>query len=85
MADAIASQFALNPLTAWGLLAECDLQKSSRLLLTAGRSIVTRLLAGLAHRRGLDATLLVRDGLVSACLESRRRSMRCAPGTAPEK
>ena len=62
IADAIASQFALNPLTAWGLLAECDLQKSSRLLLTAGRSIVARLLAGLAHRRGLDATLLVRDG-----------------------
>lgn len=61
ISDEIASQFALNPLTAWGLLAECDLPKSSRVLVTAGHSIVARILAKLAHHKGLKATLLVRD------------------------
>jgi len=60
--DEIASQFALNPLTAWGLLNGCNLQKSSRILITAGHSIVARILAKLAHRKGLKATLLVRNG-----------------------
>jgi NADPH:quinone reductase-like Zn-dependent oxidoreductase len=60
--DDIASQFALNPLTAWGLLSECDLQPSSPILITAGRSVVARLLTKLARRRGLKVTLLVRDG-----------------------
>lgn len=60
--DTIACQFALNPLTAWGLLAECDLPKSSRILITAGRSVVARILAKLAKRKGLTATLLVREG-----------------------
>lgn len=62
ISNAVASQFALNPLTAWGLLAECDLPKSSRILVTAGRSTVARIVAKLAHRKGLSATLLVRDG-----------------------
>lgn len=62
ISDEIACQFALNPLTAYGLLAECNLPKSSRVLVTAGRSIVARILAMLAQRKGLKVTLLVRDG-----------------------
>ncbi|HET9112742.1 MAG TPA: alcohol dehydrogenase catalytic domain-containing protein [Burkholderiales bacterium] len=69
ISDALACQFALNPLTAWALLSECDLPKSSRLLITAGRSTVARLLAKLAERKGLNATLLVRDGSGYAVLE----------------
>jgi NADPH:quinone reductase-like Zn-dependent oxidoreductase len=67
--DAIASQFALNPLTAWGLLAECHLPKFSRVLITAGLSIVARILVRLAQRKGLRATLLVREGLSYAVLD----------------
>lgn len=59
--DSVACQFSLNPLTAWGLLAECNLPRSSRILVTAGRSVVARLLAKLAQRKGLMTTLLVRD------------------------
>ncbi len=59
--DSVACQFSLNPLTAWGLLDECNLKVSSRILVTAGRSVVARLLAHLAQRRGLTTTLLVRD------------------------
>lgn len=67
--DTIASQFALNPLTAWGLLAECGLPESSRLLITAGRSVVARILNRLAHRRRLKVSLLVREGLEFAVLD----------------
>jgi len=59
--DDIAGQFALNPITAWGLLSECNLQPSSRILITAGRSIVARLLTQLARHKGLEVTLLVRE------------------------
>jgi len=68
ISDKVACQFALNPLTAWGLLSECHLPKSSRVLITAGRSIVARILVVLAQRKGLTAILLVRDGLDYAVL-----------------
>jgi len=60
--DATASQFALNPLTAWALLASCALPESSRILITAGRSVVAGLAAELARRQGHSTTLLARDG-----------------------
>ena len=59
--DSVACQFSLNPLTAWGLLAECNLTPSSRILVTAGRSVVARLLTNLSQRKGLTTTFLVRD------------------------
>lgn len=63
VADDVASQFALNPLAAWGLLATSELEESSRILLTAGRSVVANLLGGLAQRHGIKAFKLVRhDG-----------------------
>jgi NADPH:quinone reductase-like Zn-dependent oxidoreductase len=71
ISDEVASQFALNPLTAWGLLAECNLPASSRILITAGRSAVARLLTELAERRSLETTLLVRAGAGYAALDGR--------------
>lgn len=67
--DTIASQFALNPLTAWGLLAECALPESSRILITAGRSVVARILTKLAQRKRLKVSLLVREGSEFAVLD----------------
>jgi len=61
VSDALACQFPLNPLTAWGLLAECELPPGSRALITAGRSVIAGILSELARRRGWDASLLVRD------------------------
>lgn len=69
--DPVACQFALNPLTAWGLLAECDLPPGARILLTAGRSQVAGLLARLALQRGHDVSLLVRDRAGYAVLDAR--------------
>lgn len=57
----VACQFPLNPLTAWGLLDECLLVPGSRLLITAGRSVVARLLTALSQRRGIEPFLLVRE------------------------
>lgn len=59
--DEIACQFPLNPLTAWGLLDECSLLPGSRLLITAGNSVVARLLAAIARRREIESFLLVRE------------------------
>ena len=69
MPEALACQFALNPITAWGLLADCSPATSSRLLITAGRSAVARLLAKLAARRWVRAFLLVREGSGYAVLK----------------
>lgn len=69
--DLVACQFALNPLTAWGLLAECGLPPGARILLTAGRSQVAGLLARLGLQRGLDVSLLVRDPIGHAVLDAR--------------
>lgn len=73
--EVLACQFALNPLTAWGLLADCSPAPSSRLLITAGRSAVARLLARLAARRGIRAFLLVREGAGYNVLEGEGGSL----------
>lgn len=65
--DAPACQFALNPLTAWGLLDVAAIAPRGRVLLTAGTSTVARLVAALAHQRGLATSLLARgDGVGSS-------------------
>jgi NADPH:quinone reductase len=63
ISDAIACQFPLNPLTAWGLLEECKLAEGNRLLITAGRSVIARILTKLSQRKRLKATLLVQEGM----------------------
>lgn len=75
ISDDVACQFALNPLTAWGLLAESDLAEASRVLITAGRSTVARLLTKLARRRGLNTTLLVREGNGYSALDGVNNSL----------
>ncbi|ALX34851.1 hypothetical protein PATSB16_07050 [Pandoraea thiooxydans] len=59
--DTMVSQFALNPLTAWGLLQMVDLPRGSRLLATAGRSAIAGLLGYLGDARGIEVERLVRD------------------------
>jgi NADPH:quinone reductase-like Zn-dependent oxidoreductase len=58
---ALACQFALNPLTAWGLLETAGLPKNGSLLVTAAKSAVARWLAALAQERGLQVTSAARD------------------------
>lgn len=61
LADPVACQFPLNPLTAWGLLDGVPRRPGMRVLLTAGRSAVASILDELATRRGLQAERLVRE------------------------
>lgn len=61
VSDGVACQFALNPLTAWALLSECDLHASSTVLMTAGRSVVAGMMVKLALARGVRPILLVRS------------------------
>ena len=84
ISDEIASQFSLNPLTAWGLLAECNLPKSSRILITAGRSVVARLLRKLVQHRDLNATLLVRDGAGYSALDGYDEQVTASGTTVAE-
>jgi NADPH:quinone reductase len=58
----VVCQFALNPLTAWGLLDVVAAKAAGRMLATAGRSVVARLLGALATQRGLVLERLARDG-----------------------
>jgi len=51
-ADA-ASQFSLNPLTAWALLEECDARTGDSIAVNAAGSAVAALVRALAHRRGV--------------------------------
>jgi NADPH:quinone reductase-like Zn-dependent oxidoreductase len=81
ISDEVASQFALNPLTAWGLLIGCSLPPSSRILITAGRSIVARLLVELARHRGVEAILLVRTGTGYSALDGSDNSIVASGAT----
>jgi NADPH:quinone reductase-like Zn-dependent oxidoreductase len=60
--DAVASQFALNPLTAWGLRDRAAVAPGARVLVTAGRSVVARLVSALFARRGVVTVLIEREG-----------------------
>jgi NADPH2:quinone reductase len=84
ISDYLACQFALNPLTAWGLLAESHADADARVLATAGRSIVARLLAALSRRRDIRLTLLVRDGGGFAVLDGATGSPVARAGTIEE-
>ncbi len=60
--DGVASQFALNPLTAWGLKDRAAVEPGARVLVTAGRSVVARLVAALRARSGVVTVLVERQG-----------------------
>jgi NADPH:quinone reductase-like Zn-dependent oxidoreductase len=84
ISDELACQFALNPFTAWGLLAESHADAGARVLATAGHSIVARLLAALSRRRSIRLTLLVRVGGGFAALDGATGSPVARAGTVQE-
>ena len=56
-----AIQFTLNPITAWGLLERADLKTGDWLLITAGNSVVSKLIIQMAKLRGINVIATVRD------------------------
>lgn len=61
IADEDACQMALNPQTAWGLLATANAAAGEALLLTAATSTVARLVAQIARARGIRTIGIVRE------------------------
>lgn len=64
-----AAQFALNPITAWGLLDMADVARGDIIALTAPASSVARITRALAESRGLRVVEVDRDGAPAAELE----------------
>jgi NADPH:quinone reductase len=56
-----AVQFYLNPFTAWGLLKESKAKAGDWLLLTAGRSAVSKITTQLAKQRNIHTILAIRN------------------------
>ncbi len=56
-----ASQFCLNPFTAWGLLKESKVKKGNWLLLTAGNSTVSKIVLQLAKLREIKTIAVIRN------------------------
>lgn len=65
-----ASQFVLNPITAWGLLERADLKAGDWLLITAGSSVVSKLIIQMAKLRGIQVIATVRDDKNTTTLTS---------------
>ncbi|MBB6130168.1 quinone oxidoreductase family protein [Mucilaginibacter lappiensis] len=65
-----ASQFTLNPITAWGLLERADLQAGDWLLITAGSSVVSKLIIQMAKLHGIQVIATVRDDKNTTTLTS---------------
>jgi NADPH2:quinone reductase len=63
-----ASQFALNPITAWGLLERADLKAGDWLLITAGNSVVSKLIIQIAKLRCINVIATVRNDKSTATL-----------------
>jgi NADPH2:quinone reductase len=61
IAQEIAAQFALNPLTAWGLLDFSIKHPDSKILYTAANSVVAKQSAYIADKRGHKPFGLIRD------------------------
>jgi NADPH2:quinone reductase len=65
-----AAQFALNPVTAWGLLEESGTVAGDWLLLTAGSSAVAKIVTQIAKHRGIHVILAVRKIEQAAALRT---------------
>lgn len=68
--DAIACQISLNPLTAWGLLDEAEVEPGDWLLMTAGASTVSNLVAAIARSRGIHTIGVVRGDAAQGAARS---------------
>jgi NADPH:quinone reductase-like Zn-dependent oxidoreductase len=66
VSDDTASQFSINPITAWGLLDEAEVMPSDWIVLTAATSTVSNLVGAIARRRGMRVIGLVRGDLEAA-------------------
>jgi NADPH2:quinone reductase len=69
--DTVACQISLNPVTAWALLDETKAATGDWVVVTAGVSTVSALVAGIARHRGIHVIGLVRG---NADDETARRS-----------
>jgi NADPH:quinone reductase len=58
--DTVACQISLNPVTAWALLDEVSASAGDWIIVTAGASTVSALVAGIARQRGMHVIGLVR-------------------------
>jgi NADPH:quinone reductase len=68
--DAAACQIALNPLTAWALVDEAEAASGDWMLLTAGTSTVSSLIAAVARARGIHTIGVVRGDSAAAASRS---------------
>jgi NADPH:quinone reductase-like Zn-dependent oxidoreductase len=59
--SARAAEFAVNPITAWGLLEVANVHAGDWVLLTAASSAVAALVAALAHARGIHVLGVTRE------------------------
>lgn len=55
------SQFSLNPITAYALLEEADIEPGEWLLINAGNSAVSKIITQLARLRGIKTIVVVRN------------------------
>jgi NADPH:quinone reductase-like Zn-dependent oxidoreductase len=60
VSDEAGAQLFVNPLTAWAMLHECELERGDWLLLTAGASTFSQIVLQLAHARGIQTICTVR-------------------------
>jgi NADPH2:quinone reductase len=88
-ADA-ACQFALNPITAWGLLDEAGVQEGDWVAVNAASSTVAGIVRGLARRRGAQVVSIYRgtppagtDAAVSSGSEDLAAAILAATAGAP--
>lgn len=85
--DPVGCQFSLNPLTAWALLDEAEVKQGDWVLMTAGASTVSNLVAAVARARGIHTIGLVRGAAQAAALGSGAdqwslsRTPRCSRGS----
>lgn len=56
-----ASQMALNPLTAWALLEEVNAKENEWIILSAGNSMVSKLIIQFAKSKGIKTISIVRS------------------------
>jgi NADPH:quinone reductase-like Zn-dependent oxidoreductase len=66
----MACQISLNPLTAWGLLDEAEIAPGDWLLMTAGASTVSNLVAAIARSRGIHTIGIVREDVAEGAARS---------------
>ncbi|HUZ66149.1 MAG TPA: zinc-dependent alcohol dehydrogenase family protein [Beijerinckiaceae bacterium] len=70
ISDELASQAALNPVTAWGLLDQAKPVAGDWLLLTAAASVVSNLAATMARKRGIRVMGIVRGDAAEGAARS---------------